>query len=153
MSHSHSVIIDEVLKEWNISHSKVMAILTDNANNMLKAFQQELLNTDSAEESETEELSEGKDYDVDFDMGEQDHDMTFKSFGKRLSCFAFTLLLVVNKFSEDSSFASTLKWVSTLVNKVNKLSRATEMLLSECHKKLVSAQLAGVQHTLWCSVC
>ena len=59
---------------------KLWLYLLTMQNNMLKAFQQELLNTDSAEESETEELSEGKDYDVDFDMGEQDHDMTFKSF-------------------------------------------------------------------------
>ena len=75
MPHPHSAvniraIVDEVLEEWNIPHSKVMAILTDNASNMLKAFQQELLNTDSAEESEAEELSEGEDYDVDFDMRE-----------------------------------------------------------------------------------
>ena len=46
---------------------------------------------------------------------------------------------MVNKFSEDRSFASILKRVSALVKKVNKSSKATEMLISECRRKLVSS--------------
>lgn len=94
-----------------------------------------------AEESESEELTEldEQNYDDDFDMREKEHDLTFQTFGKRLSCFAHTLQLVVNKFSEDRSFASVLKRVSTLVKKVNKSSKATEMLISECRRKLVSS--------------
>ena len=59
MPHPHSAVnirevVEKVLQEWNIPPSKVAAILTDNASNMLKAYQQD---TELAEESESEELS------------------------------------------------------------------------------------------------
>ena len=81
-------------KEWNIPICKISAILTDNASNMLKAFQQELQHTDS-EESESEEvveeLTQCESYEEDFELRDVDHNLTFKCFGKCLSCFAHTL--------------------------------------------------------------
>ena len=147
MPHPHNAesirsLIDEVLKEWNIPCSKICAILTDSASNMVKAFQRERERTDLEEESEDEEeeIEEGDEsYEDDFEDRELDHDVMFKSFCKRLSCFAHTLQLVVNKFCDDHSFAAILKRVRALVKKMNKSSKATEMLLSLCHKKLVSS--------------
>ena len=91
---------------------------------MLKAFQQQLEDTDTGEtddeEEEIEELSQGDEsYEEDFEDREIDHDLTFKSFCKRLSCFAHTLQLVVNKFSDDDSVAATMKRAHTFVKKVN----------------------------------
>ena len=58
---------------------------------------------------------------------------------QHLSCFAHTLQLVVNRFSDDSSFALTTEKLNALVRRVNKSSRATEQLLSECRKMLISS--------------
>ena len=66
-----------------------------------------------------------------------DHRVTFKFFGTRLSCFAHTLQLVVHKFDEDKTFRKLLNRTFSLVKKVNRSSKATEKLLTLCHKKLV----------------
>lgn len=44
---------------------------------------------------------------------------------------------MVHKFSEVKLFSETLKRIQTLVKKVDKSSKATEMLLSQAKKKLV----------------
>ena len=91
-------VIDEVLAEWNIPIGKVRAILTDNASNMIKAFREQLQDIES-EESETEEgdVDESEDLlesdEVDFEDKELDHEITFKFYCKRISCFAHTLQL------------------------------------------------------------
>ena len=139
INHPHTAetvqeVIDEVLTEWKIPISKVRAIVTDNGSNMIKAFREQLQDIES-EESETDDgdLDEESD-EPDFADKELDHEITFKFYIKRISCFTHTLQLVVQKFSEAKSFSETLKRMRTLVKKVNKSSRATEMLLSQAHK-------------------
>ena len=45
-------VVDEVLEEWNISPSRVLATLTDNGSNMLAAFHSKL--TDSTDDNDSE---------------------------------------------------------------------------------------------------
>lgn len=155
MSHPHNAesireLIDEVLKEWSIPLSQVGAVITDNGSNMVKAFQQQCFaNGEDEEDAEEEDESDSwKEFDEtesdtitddeeDFVAREFEHDMAFKFFGKRLSCFAHTLQLVVLKFNKELSCKEVLKKVCALVKKVKKSSKATEKLLSLCHKKLV----------------
>ena len=54
-----------------------------------------------------------------------------------MNCFAHTLQLVVGKFSEVRSCSSTIKKAHGLVKKVNKSTKATELLIQHCGKKLV----------------
>ena len=92
--------MDEVLLEWEIPHTKLSAILTDNGSNIVAAFRSDMAVTlhDNEEDESDDEEDEDEDYDEsDFDLKERDHEVTFSSF-KRVSSFAHTLQLVVNKF-------------------------------------------------------
>ena len=134
-------IVDEVLREWKIPVCNVMAILTDNASNMVKAFRQEVEDTLCEDDTTDESDQESDDVcaDEDFETRERNHDRTFQFFCKRLSCFAHTLQLVVHKFSENRILCETMKRVQAVVKKVNRSSKATEMLLAQCGKKLVGS--------------
>ena len=68
----------------------------------------------------------------------RDHKVTFSSF-KRVSCFAHTLQLVVNKFDEAATFKDAIKRSHRLVSKVNSSTKATDKLIGLCQKKLVRA--------------
>ena len=136
-------IVKEVLQDWSIPLPKVKAVLTDNASNMVKAFRQEAElaeGGDSSGESDDENdaLELGGD-EEDFETRELNHELAFHSFCKRLSCFAHTLQLVVHRFMEDHALCAIVKRVQALVKKVNKSSRATELLVAKCGKKLVGS--------------
>ena len=55
----------------------------------------------------------------------------------RLSCFTHTLQLVIIKFNNDESVKPVLKNAYALVKKVNSSTRATQLLVQQCGKKLV----------------
>ena len=136
--------VESILEEWSIPLSKVRVVITDNGSNMVKAFRQHFEEDDKDDDGEEDDGSvkevepEASVQDEEnFEDREMDHDITFKFYCKRLSCFAHTLQLVVNKFSEERSFQKIMKRASALVRKVNKSSKATEKLLSLCCKKLV----------------
>ena len=106
-------IVDEVLREWKISVCNVMAILTDNASYMVKAFQQKM--EDTLRDDDTTDESDQESDDVcepgaeeDFKTREMDYDRAFQLFCKRLSCFAHTLQPVVRKFSENRVLCETM---------------------------------------------
>ena len=130
-------LVEEILKEWDIPTAKIGVIMTDSGSNMLKAFCQSL---DFNEESEDEEedTTDFQNFEQDFDSKEVDHDISFKFFAKRISCFAHTIQLIVQKFNEDTTFKEMLKRAYSLVKKINKSTKATEMLISRCGKKLLS---------------
>ena len=111
--------------------------MTDSGSNMVKAFRQSL---DSMEEDEDEEEDETGfgDFEQDFDSKEVDHDITFRFFAKHISCFAHTIQLIVQKFNEDTTYKETLKRAYALVKRINKSTKATELLISRCGKKLLS---------------
>ena len=84
------------------------------------------------EEEEEEEEEEVE----DFEYRELEHDLAFKVYCKRLSCFAHTLQLVMTRFNKHA-FQPFLRKVHKLVKQVNKSSKATERLISLCNKKLI----------------
>ena len=147
MPHPHSAenirdTLDPVIKEWDIPLTKVNVVITDNGSNMVKAFRQIACTEeeDSAEEEEIDETItdtpvEHLEEEEDFEDNEFNHDLAFQLYCKRLSCFAHTLQLVMHKFNEHS-FKPFFKKIHTLVKRVNKSSKATEALLSLCHKKI-----------------
>ena len=131
-------VVDEVLEEWNISPSRVLATLTDNGSNMLVAFRPKLTDSSDDDDSELEDETEP---DIvsdleDFEENEIDHEVAFVAL-KRVSCFAHTLQLVVQKFDEVSTFNALLKRTHSIVRKFNTSTKATEKLISICGKKLV----------------
>ena len=131
MPHPHNAnsirtVLSNILDDWEIPLEKVKVIVTDNGSNMVKAFHQDALELEGSPSGETdmddlikdvdeearecediEEVEEQMDdeitNDVDFELCEKDHDMTFNDFGKRGSCFSHTSQLVVNKFTSVRS--------------------------------------------------
>ena len=135
-------VVEEVLLEWEIPNTKLSAILTDNGSNIVAAFRSDMavtLHDSEDDESDNDEEEEDEDDDEsDFDINERDHEVTFALF-KRVSCFAHTLQLVVNKFDEAVTFKDAIKCSHRLVSKVNTSTKATEKLIGLCQKKLVRA--------------
>ena len=130
-------LMDTVLLEWEIPLNKVEVVITDNASNMVKAFKLALESScEDGEVEEEEEEDEIVDENIDFEEKEFDHDITFKFYCKRVGCFAHTLQLVMQKFNQDQ-FKPLLKKVHSLVAKINRSSKATELLISLAQKKLV----------------
>ena len=137
-------VVDEVLDEWDIHPSKVLATLTDNGSNMLAAFRPQMSDTgsDDDDDDEAEEASEDGSVpdvlsqEIDFEEHELDHEVAFLTL-KRVSCFAHTLQLVIQKFDDVSTFKALLKRAHNLVRKFNTSTKATEKLISIAHKKLV----------------
>ena len=90
-SHPHTgehvrELVDEVLREWEIPVSKVVAILTDNGSNMLRAFSTLVQDKESNdEESENMEVEVDKSEHDDFEFKETEHEVTFFGFIKRIS--------------------------------------------------------------------
>jgi len=132
-------IIDEVLAEWELPTNKIGAILTDNGSNMLKALCTQCEDLQAQDENDTEERfhldesdesgdessdesgEDGEEVDsmcADLEERERDHKLAFSNY-KRVSCFAHTLQLVVQKFHTVESF-KVLSSAYKLAKKVNK---------------------------------
>jgi hypothetical protein len=102
--------VGEVIKEWEISVSKVRVIVTDNGSNMVAAFK-DYFEPEEIEEGEIEgrveeeqdigitETNAWEDDEEDFVSKELEHDVTFLSYIKCIPCFAHT-----------RSFLFLIKW-------------------------------------------
>lgn len=155
-------LVNNVLAEWNIPHTMVHRIITDNGSNMIAAFKQHQLgdeNPDNAADADFEEMEvdlvedeDDKEADEveddsedtlsqeevqDFEECEHNHIAAFAGF-QRTSCFSHMLQLVVKEFDNRKSQKRVLSRVHKLVSKVNKSCKATEMLISKAGKKLIA---------------
>ena len=133
--------VEVVLLEWDIPHSKVSAIFTDNGSNIVAAFRARTAvvsddEADDDDDSGDEEEEADEDDETDFDVRERDHEITFSAF-RRVSCFAHTLQLVVLQFDQATTFRDALRCSHRLVSKVNSSTKATEKLIGVCGKKLI----------------
>ena len=72
---------------------------------------------------------------TDYEHHELDHDSVFTTAYKRIGCFIHTLQLVVKIFESAPSFRSSLQTAHSILKKVNKSCKATELLMAG---KLVS---------------
>ena len=75
---------------------------------------------------------------TDFEHHEFNHDSVFTTAYKHISCFIHTLQLVVKIFESTPSFRSSLQTAYSVVKKVNKSCKATELLIQKAGKKLVN---------------
>ena len=158
-------VVREVLSDWDILPRRVLAILTDNGSNMVKAFNQvcsdmegdededvdsnvsSSVNSDDRESQKDIEDFERNEFEYndresqkdveDFERKELEHNIVFGTSFQRVSCFSHTLQLVVCKFNEIGSVQRVLKKVQKLVSKVNKSTKATEMQIAQAGKKLI----------------
>lgn len=131
-------LVQSILDEWEIPPSKVSATLTDNGSNMVAAFRPQIIENDDDGE---DDMESAEDADLpslveEFEEKEEDHEIAFYGLN-RVSCFAHTLQLVVQKFDGITEFKSVLKRAHTLVRKFNTSAKATEKLIAKCGKKLV----------------
>ena len=98
-------LVESILDEWEIPPSKISATLTDNGSNMIAAFRPQIIESDDDVEDESDrDMESGEDADLsslvqEFEEKEQDHEVAFYGLN-RVSCFAHTLQLVVQKFDE-----------------------------------------------------
>jgi len=102
-----------VTEKWNIPLTKIHAIVTDNGSNMIKAFctrhEDDNVDEDSdcfvfdnnSNDHEDKDVDDDRtllDEEIEYDEKETEYEEAFDDFGKRVSCFAYTLQLVVHKF-------------------------------------------------------
>ena len=150
-------IVEAILAEWKIHKEKVHRILTDNGSNMIAAFKEQTniegeeelttesdLDEESDDESDNEMEEDDDDLDLDsdtevenYEQCEELHNIAFVGY-KRTSCFVHTLQLVVKTFDKLAGSKTIMKRAHSLVKKVNKSTKATEMLIRRVGKKLIS---------------
>ena len=125
------VVVQSVLDDWDIHPSKIKATLTDNSSNMIAALRPMIdANPDESDDEDVNDDDEDGEWMVaDFEEREVDHQIAFTGLN-RVSCFAHTLQLVVQKFDELPEFKSLLKRAHSLVSKFNTSVRATEKLIA-----------------------
>ena len=161
LHHTAAVVADlfkQVVTEWNVSSDQVRFVVTDNGSNIVKAFRDDFFrelaeaeesesddtNTDNEDEEEMvddDTIIDTIDEDVvDFDTCDSEHAQQFEEvgYGKRLSCYAHTIQLVVTSFNKDPYVRSLVTEVYRVVKKVNSSAVATGKLLRLCNKKLLS---------------
>ena len=157
-------LVDNILHEWKIPCYKIFCILTDNGSNMLAAFKHDLqlhddeeLNDDmeiidvTDEDNDSDEITEGEetvaedalglnqqDHTADYEECEIQHDINLVSY-QRVSCFIYTLQLVVHTYDKSSHLRSTMTKAQKMIHKINKSVKTTEMLIKKARKKLVNA--------------
>ena len=77
---------------------------------------------------------------TEFEISEEEHSQVFREVGsRRLSCFPYTLQLVVCKFSKNKSVQEAITDAHSLVRSVNTSGVGTQLFISLCGKKLVSS--------------
>ena len=122
-------LVNDILAEWDIEPSKVIAVLTDNGSNMVAAFKASFVEAeDDDEDVEEEEVCTADDADDFFDH-ELEHDIEFSSL-RRIACFSHTLQLVINKYGEAIVFKDLMKRAHAVVKKINSSTKAMEKLIS-----------------------
>ena len=87
-------------------------------------------NVDDDRDSDSEEEEALHDKEHDESDKERDHEV------KQISCFTYTLQLVVN---QAATFKDAIRCSHKLVSKVNTSTKVTEKLIGLCGKKLVLA--------------
>lgn len=109
---------------------------------MLAAFKTPGSDDDDELLGEDEELSSYEEEESESEAYEDEHD-AFGGYTK-VSSFAYTLPLVVGKFSQVRSCSATINKANGSVKKVNK---STELLIQHCGKKLVKDCLTCLSYT------
>ena len=87
-------LVESVLEEWEIPPSKISAILTDNGSNMISAFRPQAIK-DEVIIRTSRVVMMLLSLVRDFEEKESDLEIAFSGLN-RISCFAYTLQLVVH---------------------------------------------------------
>jgi len=137
--HTGEILAEKLLKtlaKWDISASKVLAVITDNGSNMLKAIrvannlnqiredaegteeETEEVNADERDEqNNTEEENEDEeDDDEEYENEEDEENLSLSEF-TRLPCIAHTLQFVIRELNKNQSYTNLLLKVKAVVYK------------------------------------
>lgn len=149
VSHPHTgeMLAEKLMKtlsEWNIEHTKVLMVVTDNGSNMVKAVESCKIkrqleaftthvvegNNDSNDEEETESDSdtdddEKNDEDMDSNEEEVEEGMWEAITLHRLPCMAHTLQLVLKEIDKIQSYNNLISKARCIVKSVRVSSVAT----------------------------
>ena len=142
----------ETLKEWDISRSKVLIVVTDNGSNMIKAVRLANVKTVHAEDDESdgsgnnEGVCEGEvieSDESDEEDGEVDPDIDGEGGIEdviqlhRFPCIAHTLQLVIKELAKSQTYCNLIAKVRGLVKFVKISSVAQQKLTELCGKVVV----------------
>ncbi len=119
---------EAIVEEFGLQ-DKISKVVTDNASNMLKAFNITIFDDSKSDESDSDHSD---DSDADFcndDIDEDNIVFEIPDIPHRISCFAHTLQLTVKDGLQSSKqIQSLLAKVGKIVNHVKKSTVATEKL-------------------------
>ena len=142
-SHMGDDIAEEyetVVTSFHLTH-KLSFVITDSANNMIKAFllprfeEDEIFLENKVESDELEEEQEDN-YQLKGNIGTD----IYSELNQYIPCFAYVLQLVIkNGFKQASCINKVLNKISTIVKHVRKSVNASEVLESE--KRLQAANI------------
>lgn len=125
--------IDECLKDWGISNSKVMMVVSDNGSNIVKAIR--LLNDRAMEDEAVEEEEEEESSEDDGNGQDGETDVPDAIPYPRMFCMAHTLQLIIKK--AYNHYDALLSKARRLVSRVRKSSSAMEKLASTAGKVVI----------------
>lgn len=145
----------KTLTNWEISRHKVLAVITDNGSNMIKAIRVAkdmkimVIGEEDAEESEEvgiedeEATSQGEVDEVESleewnesDEDEEENEILFEEISDftRFPCIAHTLQLVIKELAKNQAYINLLAKVKELVRFIRISSVANEKLAAICGK-------------------
>lgn len=122
----------ETLSAFEIS-SRIASVVTDNASNMLKAFNFDIpgfVDTQSTEDLTREDDGDFEDEPVESPDPEEDNSTLLSHLPERFPCFAHTLQLVIHDGLKDAGTQTSklIAKASRIVSHVKKSTLATDVL-------------------------
>jgi len=131
--------LEESMCLWNIDRAKILAVVTDNGANMVKAVRSVQLSQKTEMVDSDDDGEEAESDDEIEQTGETDEELAVSEMMglPRFPCVAHTLQLVLKEIDKNQGYCSLISKARSMVKSVRVSSVATEKLINKCGKTVI----------------